>query len=154
MCKNPGICLIEEYERMNKKCKKSWLCPVGAVIFTGFSASCSFFGLIGIFRNYSPEIPYSILFIIGLLGDSIVIPTAVIYLLGCTLKDCYTLPVHAPLPIQAPLPNTTTGSPKLRIKIADSSSPIEVDSPIRRASANSSPKEGGESPRRKRSSSR
>jgi hypothetical protein len=149
MCKAANLCLIDEYERMNRKCKKSWLCPVGAILLTGFSAACTTFGLIGIFINTSPAQAYNILFIVGLLGDSIVIPTTIIYILGCTLRNCYTLPTK----VQSALPGSATGSPKPRIKIADSSSPVEVDSPIRRASAISSPKEDA-SPKRKRSASR
>ena len=149
MCNEFSICMIEEYERMNRKCNKSWICPVGGIIFVGFSAACTTFGLLGIFTNASPAQAYSILFIVGLLGDSIVIPSAVMYILGCAMRDSYTLPTK----VRAALPGSVTGSPKPTIKIADSSSPIEVNSPIRRARTNSSPKEGADSPR-KRSFSR
>jgi hypothetical protein len=90
-------------------------------------------------KDYSPAQAYNILFIVGLLGDSIVIPTAIMYFLGCAVSQCYTLPRHA-------LPHARTGAPKPRILLADSSSPIEVDSPIRKA--------GRVSPQRKRSLSR
>jgi hypothetical protein len=139
MCKSISTCIIEDYEWMKKTCRKSLSCVGGAVIFTGVSATCTAFGLIGIFKNYSPEQAYSILFIVGLLGDSIVIPTCITYLLGCALSKSYTLPTHA-------LPHARTGAPKPRILLADSSSPIEVDSPIRNAR--------GVSPQRKRSLSR
>jgi hypothetical protein len=138
MCNEFSICVIEEYGRMNKKCNKSWACPVGAIIFVGFSAACTTFGLLGIFSNASPAQGYSILFIVGLLGDSIVIPTTIIYLLGCILSDYYTLPTKA-------LPGSTNGLPKPRVAIV-SSSPILVHSPIRNT-PNSSPK-GGSSRKR------
>jgi hypothetical protein len=138
---NISICLIEEYERMNKKCSKSWACPVGAAIFLGFSAACTAFGLIGIFKNYSPEVGYSSLFILGLLGDSIVIPSMVMYLLGYALSRCYSLPMQA---LPPNLEGIVTGSSKPTIKVVDSSSPVEVDSPIKIA-------RGTASPQRKRS---
>jgi hypothetical protein len=138
MCNEFSICMIDEYQRMNSKCNKSWTCPLGAIIFVGFSAACTSFGLLGIFTNASPAQGYNILFIVGLLGDSIVIPTTVMYILGCILKDYYILPTRA-------LPGSTTGLPKLRVT-RHSSSPILVHSPIR-STPNSSPKES--SPRRR-----
>jgi hypothetical protein len=139
MCKDMSACIIEDYEWMNKTCRNSLSCVGGAVIFTGVSATCTAFGLIGIFKNYLPEQAYSILFIVGLLGDFIVIPTCIIYLLGCALSNSYTLPTRA-------LPHARTGAPKPKIPLADSSSLIEVDSHIRNAR--------GVSPQRKRSLSR
>jgi hypothetical protein len=84
--------VIQEYEWMNKTCKKSLACPILALCFLGFSVTCTVFGLLGIFNNISPALPYDILFICGLLGSSIVIPTMCVYLLGCGMSQCYTQP--------------------------------------------------------------
>jgi hypothetical protein len=157
MCSETNICLVEEYYWMNKKCKKSWICPFGAFIVVGFSAACTTFGIIGMFKDYSPAQGYTILFLVGMMGDSVVIVTTIIYLLGCSLSPYYRLPINiADVSPIASAASSVSGSAKLNIKIrmADSSFPIEVDSPIERALAHHSPKRaGGASPQRKRSAS-
>ena len=149
MCTDISLCMIEDYEWMNRKCAKSCMCPLAATIFTGFSAACTTFGYIGMYSNTSPSQAYSILFIFGLMGDSIVIPTAITYFLGCMLSDCYTLPTKVPTAkVPTTMPGSITGSPKPKIRLADSSSPIEIESPIKMI------RSGGASPQRKRSISR
>jgi hypothetical protein len=91
MC-GKGCNVIQEYEWMNRTCKKSLACPILALCLLGFSVTCSVFGLLGIFKNTSPTQAYDLLFICGLLGSSIVIPTVCVYLLGCGMSQCYSQP--------------------------------------------------------------
>lgn len=155
-CSETNLCLVKEYYWINKKCKKSWICPFGASIVVGFSAACTTFGIIGMFKDYSPAQGYTILFLVGIMGDSAVIVITIAYLLGCALSPYYSLPINA-ADVSPIASASVSGSPKLNIKvrITDSSFPIEVDSPIEKAVAYYSPKRaGGVSPQRKRSVSR